>query len=246
MTVVVTGGSGGLGREVMRALADLGRPALAASRRTGFDLATGAGLGHVLAHAEVVIHAATHPLRPRTVDLDGTRRMIKVLQREGPPPHLVYVSIVGCDRNPYPYYRAKHACEVALQRSGLPVTVVRATQFHSLVEAIARGATLGPIALAPKLTFQSCDPAWVAGRLVEVALGRPPVGFLRGDDLAGPEQVTLGEAITKIESAAGRPSPKLLTLPAIGGTLRAFAAGSNLPDGAAQTGGVCFSQWLGR
>lgn len=180
--MVVTGGSGGLGREVMRALADLGRPALAASRRTGFDLATGAGLGHVLAHAEVVIHAATHPLRPRTVDLDGTRRMIKVLQREGPPPHLVYVSIVGCDRNPYPYYRAKHACEVALQRSGLPVTVVRATQFHSLVEAIARGATLGPIALAPKLTFQSCDPAWVAGRLVEVALGRPPVGFLRGDD----------------------------------------------------------------
>jgi len=56
----------------------------------------------------------------------------------------------------------------------------------------------------------------------------------------------LGEAITKIEQAASRPSPKLITLPAIGGTLRAFAAGSNLPDSRARTGGIDFSDWLAR
>ena len=71
--------------------------------------------------------------------------MISVLQdraADRPAPHLIYVSIVGCDRNPYPYYRAKYACELVLERSGLPVTVVRATQFHTLVAAIA--GAVGP------------------------------------------------------------------------------------------------------
>ena len=79
-----------------------------------------------------------------------------------PTPHLIYISIVGCDRNPYPYYRAKYACELVLERSGLPVTVVRATQFHTLVAAIAGAVSHGPVALVPPISFQSCDHRWVA------------------------------------------------------------------------------------
>ena len=91
--------------------------------------------------------------------------MISVLQRRAagrPVPHLIYVSIVGCDRNPYPYYRAKYACELVLERSGLPVTVVRATQFHTLVAAIAGAVSHGPVALVPPISFQSIDHRWLA------------------------------------------------------------------------------------
>ena len=120
MYVVVTGGTGGLGREVVSRLRERENRVIAASRRTGVDLRTGEGLRGVMQGAEVIVHAASHPVRYRKVDLDGTRRMIKILRARANPPHLVYVSIVGCDRNPYPYYRAKYACELVLERSGLP------------------------------------------------------------------------------------------------------------------------------
>jgi len=119
VNVVVTGGSGGLGREVVRGLRMRGATAKAASRRTGVNLATGEGLESALTGAEVIVHAATHPMKYRAVDLEGTRKIIRVLADRPDPPHLIYISIVGCDLNPYPYYRANYACELVLERSGL-------------------------------------------------------------------------------------------------------------------------------
>ena len=214
MKIVVIGGSGGLGREVMQRLRKGGADAIAASRRTGVDLATGEGLVPVLGDADVIVHAARHPLRYRRVDLDGTRRMISVLQDRPngrPAPHLVYVSIVGCDRNPYRYYRAKYASELVLERSGLPVTVVRATQFHTLVAAIAGAVSHGPVALVPPISFQSVDHRWVAERLAETALAAAPDGYRRGTDLAGPERTTLAEAIGMLRRHDGRPLPKMIS-----------------------------------
>src|ERR671912_1398770 len=170
MNIVVTGGSGGLGREVVSRLRNRQVHTVAASRRTGFDLATGEGVREVLADADVVVHAATNA-RFRKVDLDGTRRIIRILQERSQPPHLIYVSIVGVDRSPFPYYRAKYACELVLERSGLPVTVVRATQFHTLLRSIGQFSARGPIALVPRgMAFQSCDNLWVADQLVSLAL----------------------------------------------------------------------------
>jgi uncharacterized protein YbjT (DUF2867 family) len=217
---------------------------MAASRRTGVDLGTGEGLNRVLQGAEVIVHAASHPMRYRKVDLDGTRRMIKILRDRPDPPHLVYVSIVGCDRNPYPYYRAKYACELVLERSGLPVTVVRATQFHTLVATLARVFGRGPVSVQPQMSFQPCDTLWVADRLVEAALGEPPSAYRRASDLAGPEVTTLGEAVDLLRQARGKPPSRAITLPAVGGTLKAFAAGTNLPDADAMIGGPSFREWL--
>src|SRR4029450_13540665 len=115
-----------------------------ASRRTGFDLATGVGVADTLAEANVIVHAATN-LRFRRVDLNGTRRLVQILAAAGRRPHLIYVSIVGCDLSPYPYYKTKHACEIVLRQSGLPVTVVRVTQFHTLIAALA-GVARWPVA----------------------------------------------------------------------------------------------------
>lgn len=244
MNVVVIGGSGGLGREVVARLRRQQVPTVAASRRTGVDVATGEGLAEALADAGVVVHLATGP-RFRRVDLDGTRRIVEILRRRVDPPLLVYLSIVGCDRNPFPYYRAKHACELVLERSGLPVTVVRATQFHTLLSSIGGFSARGPVAVAPKnLAFQSCDPRWVAEELAALVLADAPAGYRRTSDLAGPERTTFAEVVELGRRAVGRKPGRLLTLPAAGGTLRAFAAGANLPGPDAKIGGVGYRAWL--
>jgi uncharacterized protein YbjT (DUF2867 family) len=171
--------------------------------------------------------------------------MIKILARHSAPPHVVYISIVGCDRIPQHYYRAKYACELVLQRSQLPVTVVRATQFHTLIEAIARTATLGPVALVARgMSFQPCDHHWIAAELAGVALGPAPPGLLRAADLAGPEQVSLAEAVALMRAKSGKVPPRLITIPAIGDTLQAYEAGANLPDPGAKIGGTSFREFL--
>ena len=72
----------------------------------------------------------------------------------------------------------KYACEVALERSQLPVTVLRATQFHSLIEQIVPTTTLGRLALVARgMSFQPCDHRWVASELADVAFGSTPVGL---------------------------------------------------------------------
>ena len=244
MRIVVTGGSGPLGSEVVRRLEARGATVTSASRRTGVDLATGTGLEAALDGVDCVVHAASHRLRSRSVDLDGTRRMIKILANRSAPPHVIYISIVGCDHIPLRYYRVKYACELALERSQLPVTVVRATQFHNLIEQIVRTATLGRLALVARgMSFQPCDHRWLAGELADLALGSTPAGFDRVADRAGPERVTLADAVALIRRRDGKPPPRLITLPAIGGTLRAYAAGANLPDASAKIGGPSFREF---
>jgi uncharacterized protein YbjT (DUF2867 family) len=245
MRIVVTGGSCPLGTEVIRRLEGHGARVTSASRRTGVDLATGAGLEAALDRVDCLVHAASHRLCPRRVDLDGTRRMIKILASRPEPPHVIYISIVGCDRIPQRYYRAKYACELVLQRSQLPVTVVRATQFHTLIEGIAGTATLGPVALVPRvMSFQPCDHHWVGAELADIALGPTPASYIRAPDLAGPERISLAEAVSLVRAKAGKAGPGLITLPAVGGTLRNYEAGANLPDSEAKIGGSSFRQFL--
>jgi uncharacterized protein YbjT (DUF2867 family) len=247
MRIVVTGGSGLLGTEIVRRLEARGATVSSASRRTGVDLATGDGLEAALHAADCVVHAATHRLRHRRVDLDGTRRLIKILATRSAPPHLVYVSIVGCDRIPQRYYRVKYACELALERSKLPVTVIRATQFHTLITEIASTVTIGPLALVPRgMAFQPCDPRWIAAELADLALGPTPPGYQRAADRAGPERVSLAEAVGLLRAKAQRPVPRLITLRPIGATLGAYEAGADFPDADAKIGGSSFREFLGR
>lgn len=247
MKIVVTGGLGGLGSEIVEQLDHRREKAVAVSRRTGFDLATGRGMAEVITGADVIVHTATHPGKHHAVDVAGTERLTTMLRARVAGTHLIYVSIVGCDRNPIGYYRSKTAAENLLAASGLSVTVVRATQFHTLVEAIAEHATIGPLGFAPHgLRFQPCDPGWVAGRIVDYVLAEPAVGFRRAADLAGPELLSLARAISIGAESAGHRAPRLVELPALGNALAAFADGANLPDESAEIGGSSFTAWTGR
>lgn len=184
--ILVTGGTGTVGREVVRLLREAERPPRVLSRRRGpglvtGDLVTGAGLDEAVRDAGVVVHAATRPGR----DVTGLRQLLAAARRAGGRPHIVLISIVGADRVPLPYYRERCAVEDLVIGSGFPWTVQRSTQFHALLDRLLGLAARLPVLPVPAGTdVQPIDEREVAARLVGLA-GGEPAG--RAPDLGGPE-----------------------------------------------------------
>ncbi|WP_311765205.1 SDR family oxidoreductase [Streptomyces zingiberis] len=255
-SVLVTGGTGTLGRAVVQRLLDGappgarlpdGRPAvrlLSRRRRpagddrpydwvTG-DLGSGEGIAEAVAGTDVVIHCATTAGRG---DVEATRRLTETVagQTEGSP-HLVHISIVGIDRIPLGYYRAKLECERIIESSQVPWTILRATQFHDLIVRIAAAQRRLPVALAcAGVRFQPVDVGEVAGRLVELADGLPAG---RAPDMGGPEVRSHADLTREWLRATGRRRP-VLSLPLPGKAGRALRDGANLvPAGGAAPGGT--------
>ena len=175
--VLVTGGTGSLGHRVVDGLRDAGSDVRALSRsgRPGTvpgDLLTGAGLESALDDVDVVVHCASSPRKTRQTDVEGTERLLRAAPRTGLP-HIVFISIV--DRNPYfPYYRMKCEAERVIERSGVPWTILRATQFHELALRMIQFLERLPVVTMPKgFLLQPIDIGEVAGRLVELALSAP-------------------------------------------------------------------------
>jgi uncharacterized protein YbjT (DUF2867 family) len=156
------------------------------------DLETGQGIADAVVGINVVVHAASSPFKhTRRIDVDGTRLLLEQARAAGVA-HVIYISIVGVDRIPYAYYRAKLSAEELVQNSGISWSLLRATQFHYLVDLFFQAATKLPLVtlLPTDLQCQSIAEREVASRLCElVATG--PRGRLPG--LGGPEVMTAGE-----------------------------------------------------
>ena len=127
----MTGGSGDLGSRVVSESVRRGHDVLAVSRRTGVDLTTGAGLEAALSGADAVVNCADDPAQGDAVTVGGARWLAEAAGSAVTPVHLVHISIVGIDDFPMAYYQRKLRAEQVLAASGAPVTVLRATQFHS-------------------------------------------------------------------------------------------------------------------
>jgi len=141
---------------------------------------------------DVIVHAASSPFRhTQQIDVDGTRRLLE-RARASTVSHIVYISIVGIDRIPFPYYKYKLAAEELVQRSGIPWSILRATQFHYLLDLILQAATKFPLVttLPTDLHFQSVAESEVAHRLHEIVQVGPGG---RLPDMGGPEVHTMGE-----------------------------------------------------
>ena len=229
--VLVTGGSGLLGRLVVDRLRSAGQRVRVLTHRTPTadgmvqgDLRDGAGLGAALEGVDVVVHCASDARASSEVDVTGTRRLVDAAMTAGSP-HLVYVSIVGVDRIPWRYYRAKLDAERLVAGSGLPWTIQRATQFHPFLATMLEQLARPPVLLVPRsFRFQPVDPADVADRLVrQVASG--PEG--RAPDFGGPEVLDLTDLARTWLRATGRRRP-LLPVPVPGSLGKAFRAGANL------------------
>ncbi|MEU6081458.1 NAD(P)H-binding protein [Streptomyces sp. NPDC047108] len=232
--ILVTGGTGTLGRAVVRRLLDDGRTVRLLSRRTRpaddtapyewatGDIRTGAGLDRAVAGTDTIVHCATTGGRG---DVEGTRRLIEAARGQGGTPHLVYISIVGIDTIPFRYYRAKLAAERLIEASGLPWTVLRTTQFHDLIAMVTDAQRRLPVTLSLSgVRLQPVEVREVADRLAGLAAGEP-AGHV--PDMGGPEVRTLTDLARACLAAAGR-RRRVVPLWLPGRTLRAVRRGDIL------------------
>jgi uncharacterized protein YbjT (DUF2867 family) len=237
--LLVTGGTGTLGRLVVPRLRDAGREVrvLSRSSREGGegvefvagDLATGEGVDAAVEGTEVIVHLAGSSKG----DEVKARHLVRAASRAGAR-HLVYISVVGADRIPVAsgidramlgYFASKLAAERAVADSGLPWTTLRATQLHDLTLMTVRQMARLPVVPVPAgWRFQPIDTAEVAARLVELALG-PPAGLV--PDMGGPRAYEMAELVRGYLRARRKYRPILpVWLP--GKAARAFRAGANL------------------
>jgi uncharacterized protein YbjT (DUF2867 family) len=231
-TVLVTGGTGMLGTRLVPMLRDRGHRVRVLTRRAAADPGTVTAdlvrtpdLSEVVAGSDVIVHAATDHAGG-SVDRAGTRRLVEAAASAGPP-YLLLVSMVGVDRIPLRYYRAKLAAEEAVEGADLPWAILRATQFHhGLSGFLRRSYRWGRTWVPRNLRFQPIDPAAVAGRIAGV-LDTRPRGRL--PDLGGPEVLPVEDMARSLSAALGR-RQALARVPVVGRAWRAVKAGHNLAD----------------
>ncbi len=260
--VLVTGGTGDLGRELVPRLVFKGHDVTVLSRRANppvpagiravrGDLITGAGLEDATANADVIVHCATGSrdsgLRglgyklPRQTDVEPTGRMLDAVKARGGAPHIVYISIVGVDKIPLGYYRAKLESEQIVERSGLPYSILRTTQWHTLADEFSRRLSASPVVMLPKgLKTQLLDAGEVADRMAAIVDQGPSQHV---PDMGGPEILDMRGIVKSWLKAKGK-RRAVLSVPLPGKAVAGFAAGHNLaPDHA--DGRITWAQWLG-
>ncbi|MGW0695067.1 SDR family oxidoreductase [Streptomyces sp. NPDC002738] len=238
-TILVTGGTGTLGREVTDRLRTDGHEIRVLSRRSqpyAVDLRNGTGLGAAVDGVDTIVHCAT---QPRGGDDTAAGHLIEAAKRAGVP-HLVHVSIVGVDRVPLGYYRVKRQVEQMVEDSGLGWTILRSTQFHDLVlRVLAAAARLPVMPLPAGVRLQSIDIGEVADRLAELAVAGPAG---RVPEMGGPEVRELPELARAYLRATGKRRP-LVSVPLAGKAYAGYRRGGHLTPRRA-VGKATFEEFL--
>lgn len=245
MKIVVIGGTGLIGSKVVRMLSDQGHEGISASPASGVNTLTGEGVKEILQDAQAVIDVSNSP---SFADDDAmaffrtaTGNLIEAGTESGVA-HYVALSVVGSDRlTESGYLRAKVAQENLIQASGIPFSLVRATQFFEFVDGIADSSTEGNTVRLPSASTQPIAAEDVAGAVTRTALGEPLNGMI---EIAGPEVYRMDEWIR--EGLAFRRDPREVVTDA---DARYFGAkpsnGDLLPGGGARWAETRFADWLG-
>lgn len=225
--ILVTGGTGTLGRPTVAALRAAGHDVRVLSRRSGPGLTTGdltknIGLREAVNSVDTVLHLATSLGR---ADITQTQHLLDAL-RPSSVEHLILISIVGIDQIPLPYYRHKLEMERLVEQSTIPYSVLRATQFHNLIDQLLTAQRFLPALLAPAIKLQPIAVEDVATRLTALTAA-PSAG--RVPDIGGPEQHSL-PALAHLWKQAKRTHRPVLPLRLPGKTFRAYTAGAALAD----------------
>ena len=206
MKVVVIGGSGLIGSKVIKLLGEHGHEAVPASPQSGVNTITGEGLDEAFAGADVVVDVSNSPSFADDDVMEffttSTRNQLEAEKKAGVKHH-VALSIVGADRAPDSgYLRAKIAQEELIKGSGVPYSVVRATQFFEFGKAIADSATVGDEVHLPPAGFQPIASDDVAKAVSRTAAGAPLNGTR---EIAGPTRYHFDEFIAGGLARVGDP-----------------------------------------
>jgi uncharacterized protein YbjT (DUF2867 family) len=208
MKIVVVGGTGRLGSQVVAELERRGHEAVAAAPSTGFDTVSGAGVLEGLTGAQVVVDVSNSPSFEDAAVLQffltSTGTLLTAERKAGTKHHVV-LSIVGADREPESgYLRAKVAQERLVAEGGVPYTIVRATQFFEFLGSIADANTTDGTVRLPSARLQPIAASDLAVAVADVVEGSPAEGMV---EVAGPEAVGLDELVRRVLSARGDPRP---------------------------------------
>ena len=254
MRVLITGGTGALGRMVVRKVVQEGHIVRVMSQTlrppsdvpdvewAHADLVLGDGVREAVDGVDALIHLASDFNNPEAVDVEGTRQLVAASRTAGVS-HLVYISIVGIDDIPTRYYKCKREAETIIESSGVPYSIQRSTQFHSFVDNLLSKAARVPFVLPvpANFKFQSVDVSEVAARLAGL-LAEGPQG--RAVDFAGPEILNVSE-MAKAWLEVNGLRKTLLHLPIPGAAAKALRAGRNTaPIGIRGT--IRWREWLAR
>src|ERR1700694_137372 len=204
MKIVVIGGTGLIGSKTVAILRQGGHEVAAASPKSGINTITGEGLKAAMARAQVVIDLANSPSFEDRAVLEffepAGRSLLAAETAAGVRRH-VALSIVGTDRTPdNGYFRAKVAQEKLIEASGIPYTIVRATQFLEFLGAIAESSVDGNVIKVSPGAFQPIAAEDVAPLVADAAVAPPKNGIV---DIAGPERAPFNEIIARYLKAVG-------------------------------------------
>ena len=206
MKIVVIGGTGLIGTRVVKKLTEQGHEALAASPNTGVDATTGRGLAEALARAEVVVDVSNAPSWEDAAVLaffENSGRNLARAEKEAGVRHHVALSVVGTDRlQESGYFRAKLAQERLIKGSGIPYTIIRATQFFEFLGAIATAGAEDSRVRLPNASFQPMAAEDVAKAVADAALGSPVNDTI---EIAGPERLPLSDLVARYLKATNDP-----------------------------------------
>ena len=245
MKIVVIGGTGLIGSKTVAILRQGGHSGVAASPQTGINTITGEGLKEAMAGTQVVVDLANSPSFEDKAVLEffeTSGRNLRAAEAAAGVRHHVALSIVGTDRSDNGYFRAKVAQEKLIEASGIPYTIIRATQFLEFLGTIAATSADGNLVrLSPGL-FQPIAADDVAAIVADVALAAPRNGIV---EIAGPERAPFNEIIARYLKAVGDPH-KVVRDPEArywGGRVEER---SLVPLGEARLGRIGLDEWLRR
>jgi uncharacterized protein YbjT (DUF2867 family) len=244
MKIVVIGGTGLIGSNVVDIVRENGHEVVPASPRLGINSITGEGLDEAFDGASVVVDVSNSPSFEDAAVLKfftiSTRNLLAAEAKAGVGHH-VALSIVGIDRSPdNGYFKAKLAQEQLIESGPIPYSIVRSTQFMEFVDGIAESATIGnEVHMAP-VAFQPIAAADVSKAVAGVAMNAPLHGRL---EIAGPEQLRFDGVIGRRLSERNDPR---LVVPDPNATYFGSVPSEDslIPLGGAQLGQIRYEDWL--
>jgi uncharacterized protein YbjT (DUF2867 family) len=241
--ILITGGTGNLGKSLTKLLDEKNIPYIVGSRSNKsnarniavMDLLKKEGIKEAVQGKEIIFHLATDLKK----DTEATQNLLEAIDKKSNV-HLIYISIVGIDKVPFNYYQQKLASENAIKASGIPFTILRATQFHEFIHQIISTFLKYRIGLLPKkVVSQPIQTEVVAKELYRLSLEQ---SANKTYEIGGVEALTLEQMVMEWQLLTGK-KRWILNFPIFGSLGKTFRNGS-LTTSHKTTESITWKQWL--